>query len=211
MTPRCSSGVSSRQRRSMAQVSGDGLHSLLHRIGHDLAIGRNDEVFIHQLVDQMRNRTGAVVVAIEVAVEELEEDPLRPFVIAWIGRIDLPVPVIGKPHHPELPAEVFDVLCDELAGMAVVLDGVLLGRQAEGVPPHGMQHVEAAHALIARDDVGGGVVLDVSHVKPGAAGVGEHVEQVALGHAAGVFGARARKVLSDCQCCCHFFSIAVKL
>ena len=46
-----------------------------------------------------------------------------------------------------------------IAGMGAGLDRVLLGGQAEGVPAHRVQHVEAAHALVAREDVGGGVAL----------------------------------------------------
>ena len=63
--------------------------------------------------------------------------------------------------------------------MAVALDGRVLGRQAERVPTHGMQHVEAAHLVVARDDVADGVVAHVSHVDV-ARGVREHLEHVLL-------------------------------
>jgi hypothetical protein len=57
-------------------------------------------------------------------------------------------------------------------GMRARLDRVLLGRQAEGVPAHRVQHVEAAHALVARDDVGGGVALGMAHVQAAPEGYG---------------------------------------
>ena len=41
--------------------------------------------------------------------------------------------------------------------MNVVLDGKVLGRQAEGVPAHRIQHVIALHALFARNDIQRGV------------------------------------------------------
>ena len=61
--------------------------------------------------------------------------------------------------------------------MRFVLDGRVLGGQAEGVPAHRMQHVEAAHALHASHDVANGVVAHVAHVHR-AAGVREHFQDV---------------------------------
>ena len=52
--------------------------------------------------------------------------------------------------------------------------------QAEGIPAHGMQDVEAAHALDASDDVANGVIAHVPHVES-ATGVREHFEDVILG------------------------------
>jgi len=69
------------------------------------------------------------------------------------------------------------------------LDGVLLGRQAERVPAHRAQHVEAAHAPGARHDVCGGVPLGMTDVQTDAGRVREHVEDVALGPAAMARGA----------------------
>ena len=113
-------------------------------------------------------------------VEQLQEDPLRPAEIVRIGGIDLAVPVVAEAEHLDLPAEVVDVLLRGDARMRAGLDGVLLGGQAEGVPAHRMQHVEAAHAPVAAQDVGGGVAFGMADVQPGPAGIGEHVEDVEL-------------------------------
>ena len=83
-----------------------------------------------------------------------------------------------------------------LGGDARVLagfDGVLLGRQTEGVPTHRMQNVAALGALVAGEDVGGGVAFRVANVEARAGWVGEHVEDVKLrrGLAAGHHGFRA--------------------
>ena len=78
-----------------------------------------------------------------------------------------------------------------MRGVLAGLDGVLLGGQAEGVPAHGVEDVEAAHALVAGEDVGGGVALRMADVQARAAGVGEHVEDVvfrARGVEAGLAG-----------------------
>ena len=113
-------------------------------------------------------------------VEELQEDPLRPAEIVGIGGVDFAVPVVAEAEHLDLPAEGVDVLLRGEARMRAGLDGVLLGGQAEGVPAHRVQHVEAAHALVAGQDVGGGVAFGMADVQAGAAGIGEHVEDVEL-------------------------------
>src|SRR5262249_47270556 len=51
------------------------------------------------------------------------------------------------------------------------------------VPAHRVQHVVAAHAPGARQDVGGGVPLGMTDVQTDAGRVGEHVEDVAFGPA----------------------------
>ena len=67
----------------------------------------------------------------------------------------------------------------QVSGMRAVLDGGVLGRQAERVPAERMQDVEAAHPLHARDDVADHVVADVPDVRvPGR--VREHLEAVEL-------------------------------
>ena len=52
-----------------------------------------------------------------------------------------------------------------IAGMLSGLDRVLLGGQAKCVPAHRMKDVEAAHAFVARDDVGRGVAFGMSDVQ----------------------------------------------
>ena len=58
----------------------------------------------------------------------------------------------------------------------------VLGRQAERVPAHRMQHVEALRPLVARDHVAERVVAHVAHVDP-AGRIGEHLEHVVFGPA----------------------------
>jgi len=59
-------------------------------------------------------------------------------------------------------------------------DGVLLGREPEGIPAHGVQHVVAAHPQVPADDVGRRVPLGVTDVKSGGRGVGKHVKDIPL-------------------------------
>ena len=62
----------------------------------------------------------------------------------------------------------------------MALDGGVFGRQAEGIPTHRMQHIEALHAAIARDDVADRVIAHVTHVDV-ARRIREHLEHVLLG------------------------------
>ena len=66
------------------------------------------------------------------------------------------------------------------ARMPVVLDRGIFGGQAERVPAHRVQHVEAAHPLIAGESVADGVVAEMADVQ-GAAGIGQHFQHVVFG------------------------------
>ncbi len=50
-------------------------------------------------------------------------------------------------------------------GWVPVCTALLLGRQAEGVPAHRVQDVEALHALVAGEDVRGDVAFRVADVQ----------------------------------------------
>ena len=58
------------------------------------------------------------------------------------------------------------------------LFGVLLGRQAEGVPTHRVQDVFAPHAAEAADDVGRRIAFRMADMQTVARRVGKHVEDV---------------------------------
>ena len=116
----------------------------------------------------------------QVALVQLEEDPLRPPDVRRVGGVDLALPVVGEADRIDLAAEVGDRRRRRHARVDAVFDGVVLGRQPERVPAHRVQHAEALHPLPARDDVGGRVALAVPDVQAGAGRVGEHVQRVEL-------------------------------
>ena len=122
---------------------------------------------------------GAVTALHQALLPHLEEDPLAPAVVLGVARHHGAVPVVAEAHALERRLLRVDVLVGPLRRMAVVLDGRVLRRQAERIPAHGVQHVEAAHLGVARDDVADGVVAHVPHVDV-ARGVREHLEHVAL-------------------------------
>ena len=55
-------------------------------------------------------RVGPLEVGVVPGVEDLEEDPLGPPVVAGVGRVDLAVPVVREAERLDLAAEVVDVL-----------------------------------------------------------------------------------------------------
>ena len=111
-------------------------------------------------------------------VVKLEENPLRPFEIVRVGRVHLAAPIVAESKRLNLALERGDVLLGGLARVLAVLDGVLLGRQAECVPAHRVQHVKALCAAVSRQNVGSGVAFRVTDVQTFAGRVGEHVEDV---------------------------------
>ena len=139
----------------------------------------------HQLArlkspEQHLDRPGLPLDGIEVAVVEREEDPLRPPVVAGVGGGETPAPVIGEPQALELAHHGGDVPLGRDPRVDAVLDGELLRRKPEGVEAHRVQDVEAAHALVARHDVGRDVAERMTHVQSDARGIRKHVQHVVL-------------------------------
>ena len=116
---------------------------------------------------------GAFVDVGEATFKELEENPLRPAEILRVGRVDLAVPIVGKPEGFDL-----SIVLGVGRGMRAGFDRVLFGGQAKGVPTDGVEDVKALGAFVTRDDIGGGVALGVADVEPRARRVGEHVQHV---------------------------------
>ena len=115
----------------------------------------------------------------QAALEELEEDPLRPAVVARLVGPELARPVDRDPPLAELPLEGGDGGVGRLARVLSGADRVVLGRQAEGVVAHRMQHAHSLAAAEVRDRVADRVVLQVADVGL-AAGIGQHLEHVGL-------------------------------
>ena len=81
---------------------------------------------------------GFVCRGVEPGVVELEENPLRPSEVAGVGGADFAIPIVAKTDGLELTAEVVDVSGRGDAWVLAGFDGVLLGRESEGVPAHGV-------------------------------------------------------------------------
>ena len=131
----------------------------------------------------------------EALLVELLEDPLRPLVVFRIGGVHLAVPVVRETKRTDLLAEAVHVLLRGDRRVRARFHGVLLGGEAESVPAHRMQHVEALHALVAAKNIRGRVALRMPNVQTRPAWIGEHVEAVELLLALGMVGRLERLVL----------------
>ena len=166
-------------------VLGDLEHPLAHGLADDRMVAALGASVNDLLVRQDRTEGGTPVHRHfgnigEALLVELLKDPLRPLVVLRIRRIDLAVPVVAEAERADLLAEAVDVLLRGDGGVRARLDGILLGRKAEGVPAHRMEDVKAPHALVAAEDVRRRVPLGMPHVKPGARRIRKHVEAVEL-------------------------------
>ena len=122
---------------------------------------------------------GRLLAVREPALVELQEDPLRPAVVAGLVGAELARPVDRDAPAHELLAEGGDRLLGRLARMLAGLDRVVLGRQPEGVVAHRVHDLIAAAAPEVGDRVADRVGLQVADVRL-ARGVGQHLEHVAL-------------------------------
>ena len=130
----------------------------------------------HGVLDRVPIDPGFLAIG-EPGREEVEEHLLLVAVIVRVAGRDLARPVVAEPHAFELRAHRRDVLVGPDRGMDLLGDRRVLGRQAERVPAHRMQHVEPLRPAIARDQVAHRVVAHMADMEL-AGRVGKHLEDV---------------------------------
>ncbi len=89
-------------------------------------------------------------------------------------------PVDRQSHQLQLLAHRRDIVVGPVARVDAFVARGVFGRQAEGVPAHGMQHIEALRAAEAGDDVAHRVVARMAHVDAPRR-IGEHLQHIAFG------------------------------
>ena len=147
---------------------------------HGSAVGFADPIALHELdllrpVDAIKIFDQTVAVCGDahgpLAQLALEHREVAAFGLAFGGDL-----LVGE-HRAQLAAHVGDVLLGGDARMLTGLDRILLGRQAEGVIAHGVQHVLALHTVVAADHIGGKVAQRVTHMQALARRIREHVHR----------------------------------
>ena len=129
-----------------------------------------------ELGDQLRDGTGAIGRRVVPGVEDLQEDPLRPPVERHVGGRHRAAGIVPQTESVELTPIVGNVCFGRDAGVLPRLNRVLLRGQAERVVAHGVQHVVAGHAQVARVHVGADEAERVADMQAVAARIREHVE-----------------------------------
>ena len=144
-----------------------------------------DDLFIGQdgVVDRVPV-DHAVLAIDQAALEQLQEPFLLLAIVFGVAGGELAAPVQRQAQQFQLVAHRGDVGPGPVAGVDAALHGRVLGRHAEGVPTHRMQHVIAAGPLPARHHVAHHIVAGVAHVDV-ARRIGEHLQDVVF-RAAGV-------------------------
>ena len=113
----------------------------------------------------------------QAGAQEVEEHLLLVPVIGRIAGRDLAAPVERQPHRLQLRLHRRDVLVGPFLGMDLALDCRVLGRHAEGVPAHRMQHGKPHRPLHPRHHIAHGVIAHVAHMDAPRR-IGEHLQHV---------------------------------
>ena len=116
----------------------------------------------------------------KAVLEQLEENPLCPLVIVGIGGVDLARPVERNAERLDLLLKAGDILLCHLSRVDVVLNGIVLGGQAERVPADGIEHVVALKPALARHDVERRIRARMADMKPLTGGIRELYQRVIL-------------------------------
>ena len=114
----------------------------------------------------------------QVVLEQLHENPLSPFKIMGIRRVDLTGPVERQSNGFQLAPEILDIGPGSEGRVGARLDRVLLSREAECIPAHGVQDIESPGHLVTPQDVTADKVLHVARMEARTAGIRKHVQQV---------------------------------
>ena len=88
----------------------------------------------------------------EIILKEFQEDPLCPFVIILISRIDHTAPVKGEADAFQLLGEMLDVLIRDDTRMCIGLDRIVLSRKTECVETDREEDIVALHTALAGND-----------------------------------------------------------
>ncbi len=131
---------------------------------------------------------GRLLLHCEAGLEQLEEDPLGPLVVARIRGLHFVVPVEHQADTRQLLAEPRDVARDQFGRMRVDLEGVVLRVDAERVEPDRLEHVPSLETAETSVDVGADEREDVPHMQPFGRRIGEHHQVVVRPHRAGEVG-----------------------
>ena len=113
-------------------------------------------------------------------LEQLQENPLCPLVVARVRGVDFTVPVKGQTQCLELALKACNIALGDLSRMYVVLDGKVLGRQTECIPAHRVQNVVALHAALSCDDIQCGVGTRMAYVQTCAGRIRKFNQRIKL-------------------------------
>ena len=74
------------------------------------------------------------------------------------------VPIVRETHPLDLRGDAGHVALGDVVRVPTLFDGRIFSRHAKRIETHRVQHIEAAHALVAGHGITDGIVADVPHV-----------------------------------------------
>ncbi len=137
--------------------------------------------FCFKFLYQFSYRFCLVLFFIIVTVEQLQKDPLRPFVIVRVAGLHFAAPVVAKADIIQLRFERSDILLRGFCRVLACIKCILLGRQTKTVEAHRVQHIESFQSFIAAVNIRSDITQRVAHMQPGPAWIREHIEHIILG------------------------------
>ena len=108
---------------------------------------------------------GEFLLVCQTFLKHLHEDPLCPFVEIGIRGVYFHIPVIDRRDIVDLLLDILHVLGGGDSRMNAHLDGVVLRREAEGIPAHGMDQVISLKHFITAPHIRDHIASPVSHVE----------------------------------------------
>ena len=115
----------------------------------------------------------------DTALQHFEKKPLVPAIVIRFAGGYLAIPVVAELKAAVRGLHLGNIGKGPFARRPLVGDGGVFGGQPEGVPAHGMQHVETAHPLVTRQGITDSVVAHVPDVQR-ARWIRQHLEHVKL-------------------------------
>ena len=116
----------------------------------------------------------------EAVRKQVEEQRLfLPVIVGFAGR-ELAAPVDRETEALELRTHRRDIVARPAAGVDALFHRGILGRHAERVPAHRVEHIVPGHPLEAREHVAHRIVADMPHMDAPRR-IGEHLEDIGLG------------------------------
>ncbi len=175
---------------------GDLEHPLVHVALLDHGAGAPAAAFDHLLVGQHghvdRVPVDLALFALgETRPQKVQKHLLLVLVIRGVAGGEFARPVERQPDRLQLLLHRGDVVVGPRLGRDLALDRGVFRRQAERIPAHRVQHVEALGAHEPRQHVAQRVVPDVPDMDP-AGRIGEHLQHVIFRPRIVVFGGEDR-------------------
>ena len=173
--------------QQIGRVFGDGEEPLDELLLLHRRAGAPAPAIDHLLIGQHGAIDGvpihpALTLLHQAGLEEVQKQRLLLAVIFRVAGGEFAAPIQAEAHALQLGPHIGDIGIGPLAGMNAPLARRILGRQAKGVPTHGMHDHMPAGAFVARHHIAQRVVAHMPHMDL-ARGVGEHFQHVVFRHA----------------------------